>query len=422
MTESLTHPRKPSLRREIAAAAVLAVCAVLLEATLEHTRFAHQLSFASNRLFQEGLTSSRRPPVAVVDISDLQPEKVAGREKPVTPRRTIRNLIVAVAHHDPRAIGVDVDLNPDPGTPLSKEDRELFDDCLNISQASGIPIALGVDATVGGKPADWLGAPEYRALAAAMRIPDDTRRMPRAIGAEEAPETLPSLSAAVAASHGEGSDPERHGGFWSALRSWLVRAHIIRQFFAHQEHGLTFDEYLVDYGTLESIFTVRTIAPDVLKDRAFREPFEGRIVLLGKIAEATDRFPVPGRERQSAGVMLHASGAATLAGDPLYDVTPLGGIVLSFLLICAVLTPVLIIRAIAHRRGKTLWIAPRVQGVLVVIATVVAFVCCGYIVRATHIMWDGFFLAFFALAFHQPVEDLLHILHVMFKAAMGAEE
>jgi hypothetical protein len=72
--------------------------------------------------------------------------------------------------------------------------------------------------------------------------------------------------------------------------------------------------------------------------------------------------------------------------------------------VCAVLIPALIARAMGLR------IAKRLQGTLIVLLTVGAVACAGAIVRFTHIVWSGFFLAFFALAFHAPVEDLLHMI------------
>jgi CHASE2 domain-containing sensor protein len=387
----------PSLLHEIATVVALIVLAVALEEAIEHMPFARHLAFASYRFFQEGVTSERTP-VAIVDISDLQLEN--GR----TSRGRLQELLLAVVRHGPKVVGVDIDFSPEERRPLDLRDKEFFEFCLRLERATGVPIVLGVDRTTGAPASEWLGAEDYKSLAATMRIPNDTRRIPHSIAGSGA--SLRSLSAALANAHGRSAAP-------SAMRL-MERAGLIRQFSLREDRGARFEEFLVDYSTLGSHFPVRTVSPVVLGDRAFRKPFEGNIVLLGDVESARDMFPVANGDKAHAGVTLHASAAATLVNGPLYEVTRFGRVILSALLISAVLGPVLAVRARARTLRKRFWISGKLQGTLVVTLTVAAILSCGWIVRATHIIWDGFFLAFFVLAFHQPVEDFLHTSRRLF--------
>lgn len=402
------EPSAPgSLRREIAVAGLLVIGAVVAEAVLEHTRFAHNLAFASNRFFQSGLRSPATAPVAIVDISDLPPTGPSVR--PITSRKALGDLLTAIVRHQPKAVGIDIDFSPDEHGVIDHADTQFFDFCLRLEKSSGVPIVLGVDRTTGAAAHEWLINDQYRSLPATIRIPHQPRHMPSAIAGPDGAPPLRSMSAALAAAYGNKN----------AESDWLARAHgaiaprlqrigLIRQFSRREDHGITFDEFLVDYSSIESMFIVRTVSDCVLGDTALDEPFEDKIVLIGDVRGASDRFPVVGRETLYPGVMLHGAAATTLIRGALYEVTPWGGIALTFILITGVLAPVFVVRAYARTRGKKLWVTARLQGTLIVVATILAIACGGYLVRLTHVMWDGFFLAFFALAFHQPVEDLLH--------------
>lgn len=401
------HIPKPTLRRDIVTTLALIVLAVLLEFIVEHTQFAHHLAFASYRMLQQGLASSPAP-ITIVDISALPSE-------PTTSRERLQDLLVAIVSHDPVAIGVDIDFGPSERGSIDPRDPLFFDFCLRLSRRT--PTFLGVERTTGGTAAQWLGNARYQSLATTIVIPHDTRRMPYTISGPDSAPKLRSMSAALAQSYGE-KPP-------GAITARLERAHLITRLKPHVQGGLTFEEFLVDYSAIESLFTIATTSPDVLRDSAFDRLLRGRIVLVGDFAGAADRFPVPGRNGAYPGIALHGAAAHTLASGPLYDVTHLGRVVLTATLLVLVLGPVVAARAWSRARGKKLWITQRLQGTLIVVLTLVAVVCAGLLVRVTHILWDGFFLAFFALAFHQPVEDLMHAgsrLFTHLRAGLEAEE
>ena len=374
---------------------VLIVFAVLLEAIVSHMPFAHHLAFASYHLFQQELTS-RTSPVAIIDISDLRPQ----RPDQATPRRPLQDLLLAIASHNPKAIGIDIDFSPDERGQLDPADPSFFDFCSKFRGATGIPLFLGAGRTTGGAAADWLGDAARGPLAASIIIPHNAQHMPYAIKGPSGV-SIPSLSASLATSYGEVRP--------RAVTGWLMRMHLIDQLATRRDdRRMTFDEFLVDYSPVDSLFTIRTMSPDLIRDSAFDKPFRNHIVLIGDIEKATDLFSIPGRERSAPGVMLHACATHTLVTAPLYNVTHLGGVTLTAMLIIAVLAPVVAVRAWSRRHNRKPWILKRLQGTAIVILTLAAIICSGIIVRTTHIIWDGFFLAFFALAFHQPVEDLVH--------------
>jgi CHASE2 domain-containing sensor protein len=384
-----------ALRHDVATTIVLILLAVLLEAIVGHTRFAHHLALASYHMFQEEL-ASQSTPISIIDISDLRPKRL----DQATSRPQLQELLLAIATHNPKAIGIDIDFSPEKGTYLDPADPSFFDFCTNFPNATGIPLSLGVGRATGGSSADWLGDAKYQQLAASIVVPHDTQRMPYAI-TDPSGARLRSISASLAAAYGEAKS--------RPITGWLERMHLISRFSERRDAaGLAFDEYLVDYSALDSLFTVRTASPELVRDQAFDRPFRNHIVLIGDVEGATDLFPVPGRERLEPGVKLHGCAVHTLVAGPLYGVTHVGGVVLTATLIIAVLAPVVAVRAWSRARGKKPWILERLHGTITVLLTLAALVCSGIIVRTTHVIWDGFFLAFFALAFHQPVEDLVH--------------
>ncbi len=172
--------------------------------------------------------------------------------------------------------------------------------------------------------------------------------------------------------------------------------------------GLTVADFLVDYSNIDSIDTVRTLDPIVLRDRSQRGRFEGKVVLLGASDSAKDLFPVPGHgNKLYPGVLLHASAVNTLIKAPLYEFTHKGRLYIDLLFALVILVPIILIRLYYRNTSSDEVAHHRLQGlptILVVLAAVVVGVMC---VRLTRVMWDDFLPAITAIVFHPSIEGHL---------------
>jgi CHASE2 domain-containing sensor protein len=395
MTKSATL----ALLRDLRKALLLIAVAVVLELGLEHTRFARELAHASHRFLHGTLTTSGVP-IVLVDITELA-------SKPLTPRHALQDLLIAIARHKPKAIGVDIDFAPDEQGHIDPDDPQFLDLCLRLRNESGVPIFLGVARTAAAPAEAWLGTEKYQSLAASILIPKDTRKLPFALRAASDQE-LRSLSAALAHAHGSAFRP---GPIAATLERWGLIESLSRR----SVQDIAIDEFLVDYSAIESFQTIRTISADFAGDPANERIFKGNLVIVGDVDGARDTFTVAGRDKTYPGITVHASAATTLINRPLYEVTHSGRIVLTIVLLVAVFFPVIALRTWARARDKQWSSTESLQGVLILGYTVLAVIGAGLFVRFTHIIWDGFFLAFFALALHGPIEEFLHMVAGLMK-------
>jgi CHASE2 domain-containing sensor protein len=385
---------------------------------VEHTTFGKQLELMSYNLLQLQL-SSRSIPITIVDISELAPEEfnVDGQTGVATSRAALREMVEAIAEHSPKAIGIDIDFAPDEIGYIHPRDEEFFQFCRELGERKGIPVILGVKRTLHKPSAEWLGNKDYEELAASILVPKDSRRMLYLIKIENQPvegeaeqTTKPgkSMSVALAEAYGHnsnGSGVERRG-LHAAMIATLEQLGVIEEFSEKNPvPGLSLEDFLVDYSPLETIETIATIDPAVLRDPNQRQKFQGKIVLLGDAAlnQATDTFVVPGRDQPVPGVFLHASAAYTLLKEPLYEVTHRGRILIDVLLSATVLLIIVIIR-LYHRNETPHSSIQRWQGLLTLVVVLVAIVGGVLFVRSTRVMWDDFFLALTALLFHPSIE------------------
>lgn len=398
-TPSHAALRQPSLVRNLCAVAIVIAIAVFVETLLERTSFAHQLSLASYGFLQEQLSASAAG-ITLIDISALKPQPLAGRPDPVTPRAPLRTIVLAVANHRPKAIAVDIDFSPDERGYVHPDDPDFMEFCLRLREASGIPIVLGVGRRSIWPTADWLGDVKYQQLAAAMIIPNDLRRQPRSIRVA-AGVTLPSLGAAIVPPAQSTSSGAQF------LHNGLRAAGLIAQFSARDREEFTADEFLVDYSAMPLFEEFSTISAEGVG--SFGSHLEDRIVIIGDGRENnSDMYTVMGASYP--GMFLHAAAAYTLMHRPLYEVTHRGRILMTTVLLGLVLVPVAVIGTRARQKRKKLWIEDRLSGALTILLIVGGCMLGGYVIRSTRILWDGFILAFFGLALHRPVEDLLHFL------------
>lgn len=405
------HPRH-HLLADLVKGLVLIALVLSVKLAVEHTTFGRQLEIMSYNLLQLRLKPGPVP-VAIVDISDLEPEafEVGGITGKATPRATLRELIEAIASQHPRAIGVDIDFSPDQDGYIYPGDPEFFDFCLALEARTGVRVLLGIGRSVTRPESERLGSPKYTSLAANLIIPRDSRRMVDVIRIGDGEESASkAMSVAIAESFGE----RPAGGWWSDLHgyaiAWLRRVGMIERFAERRlGAGIAVEDFLIDFSPLESIQPIRTIDPAILRDSAQRPRLEGKLVLLGDatLGRATDLFQVPGRLEPVPGVFLHASAAYTLVKGPLYEVTHWGRLCLDVAFSLAILLAVLLIRRRFGNRAPQAIASVSLQGVLTLVVVIAAIIVGVWFVRSTRIMWDDFLLALTALMFHPSVERVV---------------
>ncbi len=402
---------------------LLALAFVLtLKLVVEHTAFGKQLELSCYNLLQLQL-SSERPPITVVDISDLKPEEfdVDGQVGTGTPREPLRKMIAAITEHKPKAIGVVIDFSPDEYGYIHPSDPEFFQFCLDMGRQRGTPIFLGINRTLAEPPDKWLGDAKYQELAAGILIPRDSKRMQSEVKIES---ELKAGAGQRRAARSKAMSVALVDAYRTGLEDapgWLQRAHVsvlerlrsvgFIEKVSEREmgRGLTVADFLVDFSPIDSIESVRTLDPVVLRDRSQRERFEGKVVLIGagSSGAAKDLFQVPGREALYPGVVLHACAVHTLTESPLYDVTHRGRLYIDVLFALAVLIPISLIR-LFYKGSATGDVAThRLQGILTVLVVLAAVVVGVLSVRFTRVMWADFLLAFAALVFHPSIERRL---------------
>lgn len=336
-------------------------------------------------------------PVAVVDITNLETEdfKIDGRTGRVTPRDKLFQIIKAVAEQGAASVAVDIDFSPDEYGYKYPRDPEFFNNCLKVQKETGVPIFLGAARMQFHPWKYWLGAPEYKSLAANIMIPvSDGKRMMRWTRTEDDSEQGPTLSAALASGFNnrkKKSEPPK----WV---TWAVEQVSEREL----EGGLEVGEFLVDYSPLEIIETMRikTKIPTTISDQ--KHLLEGKMVLIGDGTrhEATDTFSVPGRIEPIPGIYLHACAAYTLIKAPLYEFTHAVRLSIDVALSVVIIATIAVIRLRYKDRVR----APRLQRLLTYLVAAVAFIVGVVFVRMTRLMWDDFILVIAALMLHPAAE------------------
>ena len=389
---------------------------------VEQTAFGERLSLKSYELLHRPLSSGDMP-VGVVDIRDLAPAEfnVGGRTGIATPRAPLRRIIEAVAEAGPRAIGVLIDFSPDDEEYIDPRDPEFFQSCLDLRRQKGVPVFLGVNRTLTGPPAKWLGEEKYQSLAANMLIPKDSRVMlsELQVGEEDDPWDLwsvgkgaksskaMSVAMAYAYERRSGGSLGRSQARLEALMEGLRGLGFVETTSEKSVGpGVKVEEFSPDFSLLDYIEPVRTIDPAVL--RYERRQFEDKVVLIGSASLDRDKdlFEVPGRDRKYPSIFLHAGAAYTLINQR-YEVTWKGRLILDVLFSLAILSFVVLIRR-HYRRGAAGAVASRRLRGLFTLAAAVAVLVAGVVfVRVTSVTWDDFLAAPAVLIFHPSIERRL---------------
>jgi len=337
-------------------------------------------------------------PVIVVDISKLG----GGTSNQPTPRGRLQEIIDAVARQYPKAIAVDVDFSPsdtEVGWVDPENDPQFLEHCLELSRKQ--PIFLGVDRGIESPPEAWLGVTEYQSMAVGMRFPLAAERMLLWVRAPGVSEKLPSLSLALAQSYRR-SVPRPPAGLAFMLEE------IDRESVEEQQGGseITYAKALVNYSKLDAIASQSLAAASATSIADNGERFHNKLVILGRLIDATDRFAVPGRGGEPVpGVLLHAAATYTLVKEPLFEFTHTGRFFIDLLLALFLLGFVAFFR-FRHREDPSYnW--HRKELVATVLA--VAFTVWGGIllIQAVGVLWFDFLAVAGALLLHAPVGRFL---------------
>jgi CHASE2 domain-containing sensor protein len=416
------------VRRDILIGALFIVIVLGVKHVIEHTTFGEQMKVLGYNFLQTRL-SSESPPVTIVNITKLPPETVdiGGEKVTATSRKSLEQMIEAIAEHHPKAIGVDIDFSPDEGNYILPTDPDFFQFCLDLQEKKDVPVFLGVNRTIANPAAEWLGDKKFEPLAANILIPRDSRRMLNVLrvgdGKVKGYKPSRSMSALLADAYGEGEI--------SAVGQWihglLIHFNLVKKFSNEElDSDLSVKDFLVDYGSLASLESERIKKIDHvdLKDSRNRKTFENRIVLIGDatLGEAADTFVVPVRNEPVPGIFLHASAAYTLIKAPLYDLTEAGHILLDILLAGIVLLGVVLIKYRYNDAEQRDVAAKKWRGRLTLLIVLAAVVVGVVFVRITRIMWDDFFLALLLLVFHPSIEHHAETLWTKIKGAFRSKD
>ena len=391
--------------RHILFGVLITVLLVAAKVIFEQFPVGHRVELLTFELLQGQLTGIDKDPlpVVVLDISSI-PGGTAGQP---TPRPPLKELIQAIAAGNqqtrPKALGIDIDFSPGfQGLQDETKDIEFFDMCLSESQR--VPIYLGVHRTLGSPAKTWLGLTDYVPLAAGIYAdPSHTSRLPvwfKQPGNEK--EVLPSFGAALAEAY--------RGGELPAPPSWLKP-------FVDSSHEapikldggdsrlVLISERLINYSKLELLQHTAIPIKDAKGVEQIRELLNNRVVILGRVRDATDRFPVPGRDASVPGVFLHASAAHTFIKEPLFELK------LGFRLLADFLISLLIIWLVARVRfangGGEVGEWHRRQRKYTYSASLLIFAAGLILVRYASVMWLDFVPLILALLLHPYVEKKL---------------
>jgi serine/threonine protein kinase len=281
-------------------------------------------------------------PVAVVDISKLDAVAVAGRP---SPRAQLEEIIAAIAQENPAAIGIDVDFSPEDGSWTQRGGPQFFE----YLQRLRIPVYLGVSRSRYSNSAAWLGAEEYRALAAGIAVSaDDISKMPLWIGRGRSGPCLELADSVL------GPAPEiRSRGYGAGGKETTclpsMSLALARSRLEHASEAprwpssllKPFDEEPIDKatGTYAGFFVPDFSVANHLQEQTSRAvvsgdavllalnpaltSLKGKVVLLGNTEwEATlDKYPIPPWHTEVPGVYFHACAACTLIRGALLGIT-----------------------------------------------------------------------------------------------------
>ena len=380
---------------------VISAVLIVLKGFVESGEFGKQLEQMTYNLLQLRLLSrgsSVDLPVAIVDITDVAATAVeyGGKSEFITPRGPLGDIVQAIAEQQPRAIGIDLDFSPGEHGYLTASDPDLLRSFLEIRRR-GIPVYVGIFDSVVLDPARWLGRPDFTPLAAYITVPapehtEPSIRMVEWVQPKGVSAACYSLAYLLAET--------RHTPVPLPLR-WAVRRATVRQ-----ENEFAASEFLVDFGSLDSLVSQRLIAGTADAVTRHGTQLKDRIVLVGRASpgRTTDQFNVPGRGVPLPGVYLHAAATYTLLQAPLYRLTHGGRIAADALTALLAFGPVALVGARVRRGGRSPATAHRLHLALTAVVVVAVLLVGQVLVHRIRLIWTDYLMVIGALLLHAPIE------------------
>ena len=399
---STLHARRANsgIGRDFLIGILFTIFLVGVKLIVERTSWGEQLDMAAYRYEQSLLARVARTenlPVVVVDIGDLPAVPIPGSngKEMATPRDPLNKLISAIAERGPAAIGVDIDVSPEYGMPITPGDPAFFEECLS----QPVPVFLGVSRAQTRSSQEWLGDDRYKRLAASLIIPrHSSNELDYWIHTDQMKEPLLTLSASLASIVRQSALAKP---WW---KSWAFRPISTRKL----SKEISVGEFPVDYSPLEALQSGMLEMKDFLRGTNRSAEVTGKMVLVGDGVweHAIDKFNVPGRQETVPGIFLHACAAFTLAQAPLSELTAPGRLSIDIFLSLAVLGLLAAIRW--HYRKKTEKLAThRLQYLLTILVALLAFAFGVELVGKTRVLWNDFILVIAVLLLHPVIERLV---------------
>jgi CHASE2 domain-containing sensor protein len=163
-------------------------------------------------------------------------------------------------------------------------------------------------------------------------------------------------------------------------------------------------EFLVNLSWISRLNAESFSTCDAAGIRALQRHLKGRVVLLGDATYGVGRdvYSVPGYDQPVPGVLIHACGAATALGKPLYELSHGARVLVDVIFAVAIIGGAVLLRPIFERDGRPVN-EPFLRWVLTlgfVAVTVGGF----FFVGTTHLLWTDFVLVALALLLHSRAE------------------
>lgn len=404
--------------RYVVSGILLTLILIGLEMLLENfTVMGREFRVTGYRLLQHRLSSalSEPLPVTVIDISDLEPELVAGTDSKATPRRELQQMLGVIGDQSPSAIGIDIDFSPDKNGWIDPvHDPQFFETCLTLKSPSDrhIPVYLGVNRSQILGPESWLGNERYEPLAASMVVPRGAQKMTTELQIPGSPKPLFSLATRLAdAYRGQQSIP-----FWAR---WGQSLGLLESLSQSDLQGVHVKELMIDYAPRfllqkEKIRygQLQSLGADQARERLFH-----KIVVIGaaELEKTSDVFSV--MNEPTPGTIVIACAAYTLVqSSALYELTLVGNILTSLALSAVVF---FLVGGLWYSQPGKRFDVERLRVVCTLLVAAAVLLAGMLFVRHTHVAWGGFVIVLLALALCRRFESVIEWLRETFPKAIG---
>jgi hypothetical protein len=412
-TDSQVKDKRRRILRDALFSLAVAVLLIFAKEYFDaKTQAGEQLELATYGWLQHRLASLEPDapfPIAIVDISDLKPQGVAGaqRGEEATPRKPLEDLLsTLLVNQGAYAAGVDVDFSPeqDGRLPITPVDYDFFDFCLKLRADENKKIYLGVYRTILLSREKWLGPEKYQSLAASILAPRrEVTRMVNCIAVNEEEKCEGDTLAALLAVEMRKLMAPAETHVAARFPSIFDRVALQRL-----SKDVAVGLFPVDYSQLKTLLSREHTYPFSEKQKVagFGDFFRNKIVLLGdaNADKSADKFIVPGEHEPIPGVYIHASAIYTLSQAPLFQLSEQGRWIVDLMLAIVVIGTIGAIRWYYAGRATNEFAHDKVEGMLIVVVIVLSIAIGVGFVHLHRVLWTDFVLAIFALLLHPMTE------------------